>query len=112
MKKQSAKPNVAPPASYKMPSLPTLAALGALTAAALATGCRNNREHLDGIIEAPNEPWVEKGSETVPPFPGIPARPLPPGVSTAPVEIEKAASPKAPPPCKIVTLGEIPDPNY
>jgi nucleoid-associated protein YgaU len=34
------KPNVTPPASYKVPTLPTLAALGILTAAsALTTGC-------------------------------------------------------------------------
>jgi len=38
MNEQNTKPNVAPPAGYKPPSLPALAALGAISAAALA-GC-------------------------------------------------------------------------
>jgi len=52
MKTQTAKPDVAPPASYKAPALPTLAALGILTAATtLTTGCR-------GVIKEPREGGV------------------------------------------------------
>ena len=60
MKKQSAKPNVAPPASYKVPSLPTLATLGVITTAiALTTGCQKRYPPLGGIILPwdPDQPW-------------------------------------------------------
>ena len=39
MNEIESQPNVAPPASYKTPSLPTLAALGVISTAALASGC-------------------------------------------------------------------------
>ncbi|MCL2104464.1 MAG: hypothetical protein FWH21_05345 [Kiritimatiellaeota bacterium] len=59
MKKQNAKPNVAPPASYKAPSLPTLAALGVLTAATtLMTGCKDESP-------LPGEPPIEKGVDSM-----------------------------------------------
>ena len=41
MNEHESKPHVAPPAGYKPPSLPTLAALGALGTAALMSGCDN-----------------------------------------------------------------------
>ena len=82
LEKQSAKPAVAPPASYRGPSLPTLAALGLLTAATTLTGCkppvalggdpgppaeRGGVGHLRGLIEAEPRPLpgvpAEKGSE-------------------------------------------------
>ena len=89
LKKQRAKPTVAPPASYKGPSLPTLAALGLLSAATTLTGCkppvalggdpgppaeRGGVGHLRGLIEAEPRPLplpgvpAEKGSEA--PFAG------------------------------------------
>ena len=39
MNEHESKPRVTPPAAYKAPSLPTLAALGAISAAALLNGC-------------------------------------------------------------------------
>ena len=54
MNETHTKPNVAPPASYKAPSLPTLAALGAIAAAALAGGCKKTPMYdLGGDVYAP-----------------------------------------------------------
>jgi len=57
MQEQESKPKVSPPVSYKAPSLPTLAALGAITAAALATGC-NKSVPLGGDPICENEPKI------------------------------------------------------
>ena len=64
------KPNVAPPAAYKAPSLPTLAALGAISAAALMGGC-NRYEYAMGDVYIPTdcpEPTEEKSE----PSPALP----------------------------------------
>ena len=62
MNKQDTKLNVAPPESYKAPSLPTLAALGLLSAAALTTGCSDDK-HIAGGITAPKERPAEELTE-------------------------------------------------
>ena len=115
MKKQSAKPNVAPPASYKVPSLPTLAALGVITAAALATGCRQRIS--DGIIVEPCAP-VEKGSETEPPLDGdiilpgeMPAIFETEGEIVVPSETEKAVPPEEKALPNVFIRGRIGEPR-
>ena len=40
MNEMESQPNVSPPAAYKAPSFPTLAALGVISTAALVSGCR------------------------------------------------------------------------
>jgi len=62
MKKQDTTLNVAPPESYKAPSLPTLAALGLLSAAALVSGCSDDK-HIAGGITAPKERPTEELTE-------------------------------------------------
>lgn len=52
MNKHESKPRVAPPAAYKAPSLPTLAALGAVSAAAMLSGCKS---HMAGGISNPTD---------------------------------------------------------
>ena len=52
MNEHEPKPQVAPPAGYKPPSLPTLAALGAISAAALA-GCERSYPPLAGVPPMP-----------------------------------------------------------
>ena len=77
MKTQTAKPTVAPPASYKAPALPTLAALGILTAATtLTTGCRGvmKEPEILGGITAPRE-WHEEILDGVVVSPELPAAP-------------------------------------
>ena len=78
MKTQTAKPNVSPPTSYKAPALPTLAALGILTAAtSLTTGCRGvmkEPEILGGIRE-PMEQWDTGGIVIEPAEPVTPSLP-------------------------------------
>ena len=44
-------PNVSPPTSYKTPSLPTLAALGVISATALVSGCDFTRRSQSNQIE-------------------------------------------------------------
>ena len=80
MNESQNKPRVAPPAAYKAPSLPTLAALGAISAAALVGGCATEQKHqrfndieLGGIcimiLDEPAEtqtPPAEKAPENIP----------------------------------------------
>jgi len=62
MNEPQSKPPVTPPAGYKTPSLPTLAALGVLSAAALS-GC-------DGVVKtmvpAQVKPVEEKTPDNIP----------------------------------------------
>jgi len=63
LKKHSAKLTVAPPASYKGPSLPTLAALGFLSAATALTGCEPKLSgdiQLGGVSIEPTEKGCEE----------------------------------------------------
>ena len=77
MKKKSTKSKVAPPTSYKAPSLPTLAALGVITAtvAALTTGCK---QQVAGLMIEPcdNVVPVETDCDTTLYFPGEIAEPI------------------------------------
>ena len=69
MRKHESKPQVAPPVSYKAPSLPTLAALGVVAATAVLTaGCYVETRGTDGIIIDPYEeaPPIENESEDIP----------------------------------------------
>ena len=60
------KPRVAPPAAYKTPALPTLAALGAISVAALMGGCM-----LQGVVYIPTDrpESTEEKNEPSPAFP-------------------------------------------
>jgi len=110
LEKQRVKPTVAPPASYRGPSLPTLAALGFLSAATTLTGCkpqialggdpgppteRGGAGHLRGLIEAEPRPLpgvvappAEKGSEE--PLDGL----ILEGEMLSPSDPEKPAPPE------------------
>ncbi|MCL2104465.1 MAG: hypothetical protein FWH21_05350 [Kiritimatiellaeota bacterium] len=72
MKKQNAKLNVAPPVAYKVPSLPTLTALG-VAATTLMTGYTNEfRPPLPGLGPSPVEIGIETRLGGKPPMPRMP----------------------------------------
>ena len=72
MNEHEFKSRVAPPAAYKAPSLPTLAALGAISAAALLSGCGPRRPVIAGGITSPSD-YRELVDEKGEPEPELPA---------------------------------------
>ena len=115
MNESQNKPRVAPPAAYKAPSLPTLAALGAISVAALASGCAKKTIMLGGALSIP-EPEVmetQNVSENKTPKENVPNQRIAiPGSSMlAPVETQTPPAEKTQeniPEGGDVFIGEIP----
>ena len=106
MKKKTTKPKVAPPTSYKAPSLPTLATLGVIAAATLTTGCESRRPYINhspntsyprmgGAMAFPEEPSGKKQASTVPVEREVEPKVLTRGEMVAPLPLpgEPAATP-------------------